>query len=247
MSHASPADRRTRFRQLHESGCFLLPNPSDAGGAKRLEALGFPALATSSAATAWALGKQDYEITLADALVHNALIVGATGLPVNADFENGFSNDPEEIAANVERAIATGIAGLSIEDRLQGNDLRELDHAVDCIRAARQGCGDALLVARCEAFLVGRKDLGFAIERLQAFAAAGADCLYAPGITNPADIARVVEAVAPKPVNVLLYGELTPRAIADAGARRISLGAALAWKAWQAFDAAAAEFRVSLD
>ncbi|CAM3200014.1 2-methylisocitrate lyase [Sphingomonas antarctica] len=241
------ASKREAFRRLHDGSCFLLPNPWDIGSTKRLEAAGFPALATSSAAAAWALGKQDYEITAEDALVHCALIAGATDLPVNADFENGFSNEPEEVAENVERVVRTGIAGLSIEDRARGNDLRDLDNAVACVRAAKFACGDALLVARCEAYLVGRNDLGFTIERLQAFAEAGADCLYAPGVTDPTDIARIVEAVAPLPVNVLLYGGLTARAAADAGARRISLGGALAWKAWTAFDAAAAEFATSLD
>lgn len=241
------ADKRAAFRRLHDSGCFLLPNPWDVGGVRRLEALGFAAIATSSAAVAWAMGKQDYEITAADALTHCALIAGASSLPVNADFENGFSNEPEEVADNVARAVGLGLAGLSIEDRAQGRDLRELDSAVACVRAASSACGDALLVARCEAYLVGREDLVFVIERLQAFAEAGADCLYAPGVTDPADIARIVEAVAPKPVNVLLYRGLTSRAAADAGARRISLGAALSWKAWQAFDDAAAEFRNSLD
>ena len=144
MIQSSPADRRARFRQMHDSGCFLLPNPWDIGSTKRLEAAGFGAVATSSAAAACALGKQDYQITLADALVHCALIAGATDLPVNADFENGFSNEPEEVAENVERAVATGIAGLSIEDRAQGNDLRNLDNAVACVRAARQACGDAV-------------------------------------------------------------------------------------------------------
>jgi 2-methylisocitrate lyase-like PEP mutase family enzyme len=227
----SPADRRAAFRKLHESGCFLLPNPWDIGSAKRLEAAGFSAVATSSAAAAWALGKQDYEITVADALVHCALIAGATSLPVNADFENGFSNEPEEVAANVERAVATGIAGLSVEDRLQGNDLRDLNHAVDCVRAARGACGDALLVARCEAYLVGKRDLGFAIERLQAFSEAGADCLYAPGVSDPDELAKLVEAVGPKPVNAIVYRELTPKLAAEAGARRVSVGGSLAWAA----------------
>jgi 2-methylisocitrate lyase-like PEP mutase family enzyme len=246
MSHA-PTDRRAAFRQLHDSGCFLLPNPWDIGGTKRLETAGFKAVATSSAAAAWALGKQDYELTLADALVHCALIAGATNLPVNADFENGFSNDSEDVAANVERAVATGIAGLSIEDRLEGVKLRDLDHAVDCVRAARSACGDALLVARCEAYLVGQRDLGFVIERLQAFAEAGADCLYAPGIGDADELAKLIEAVGPKPVNALVYGGLTPKLAARAGARRISVGGSLAWAAWQAFDAAAADFRTSLD
>ncbi len=239
------SERRARFRALHESGCFLLPNPWDIGSAVRLARLGFKALATSSSAAAWAIGKEDYEITLDQALANMALIAGATDLPVNADFETGFANGPEGVAANVAKAVETGVAGLSIEDR-QGDGLRDDDLAVECVAAAKAACGNALLVARTEAYLVGIGNADFAIRRLRAFAEAGADCLYAPGVKDIAVIRAMVEAVAPKPLNVLLMGGLKPADLVKAGVRRISVGGSLAWKAWEAFDAAAAELRASL-
>lgn len=239
-------DRRARFRAFHDAGCFLLPNPWDIGSVRRLEALGFQALATSSAASGWAIGKDDYEITLEDALAHLGVIVGATALPVNADFENGFADTPEGVSANVALAVAIGIAGLSIEDRV-GDGLRDEVLAVECVAAAKAACDDALLVARTEAYLVGQPDAELAIRRLQLFAEAGADCLYAPGVTDLGVIRELVAAVAPKPLNVLLYGDLVPADIAATGTRRISVGAGFAWKAWAAFDAAAASFRMSLD
>lgn len=175
------------------------------------------------------------------------MLVGATGLPVNADFEAGFADDPAVIAENVSRAVAVGIAGLSIEDR-SGKGLRDEDHAIACIKAAVAACGDAMLVARCEAYLVGKKDIGFARARLVAFAEAGADVLYAPGVTDLDEIVMLVEAVAPKPLNVLRMGpEMDLKAIAATGVRRISTGGAMAWASWSAFDELAASLRTALD
>lgn len=244
------ADTRARFRALHAEGCFLLPNPWDAGSAIRLEAMGYQALATSSAATAWVLGKQDYEIGIDDALTNMRIIAGASSLPVNADFENGFADTPEGVAANVVSALETGIAGLSVEDR-QGAGLRDETLAVECIAAARAAidavAADAILVARTEIYLTGKDDPDFAIRRLKLFAEAGADCLYAPGVTDLGVIREMVAAVAPKPVNILLWGAgMDPRALADAGVRRISTGGALAHAAWAGFEAAAQAFKARL-
>jgi 2-methylisocitrate lyase-like PEP mutase family enzyme len=240
------AARRRDFRALHREGCFLLPNPWDIGGARRLERLGFRAIASSSSACALALGRMDYQITLAEALDHLHMLVGATQLPVNADFENGFAAEPERVADNVRSAILTGIAGLSIEDR-DGDALYETARAVERVAAARQaiaGSGqDVLLVARTEAFLQGQTDPRPVFERLLKFAAAGADCLYAPGVKDMNVIRDLVRAVAPMPVNVLLYGQqMTIGELAAAGVRRVSLGGALAGAAWRAFDAAASQF-----
>jgi 2-methylisocitrate lyase-like PEP mutase family enzyme len=241
------AENRKHFRALHASGCFILPNPWDIGSAKRLEAMGFAAIASSSAAAAWALGKQDYALTAEDVIAHLAMLVQATALPVNADFETGFSQDPAAIAENVSRAVAVGVAALSIEDR-SGDDLREDNHAVECIRAARDACGDAMLVARTEAYLVGRGDATFAIDRLVKFAEAGADVLFAPGVRDLGVMADMVKAVAPKPLNVLRMGpDMDLKAVAAAGVRRISVGGALAKTAWNAFDAMAGELRTALD
>ncbi len=244
MTIAAP---HAAFRALHAEGCFILPNPWDAGSAKRLAALGFAALASSSAAAAWALGKADYELSADDVIAHLDLLVRATTLPVNADFETGFSDDPAIIAANVARAVATGVAGLSIEDR-SGTGLRDESHAIDCIRAAKSACGDAMLVARTEAWLVGIDDATFAIDRLVKFADAGADVLFAPGVRDVGTIADMVKAVAPRPVNVLRMGpDMDLRAVAAAGVRRISTGGALAKAAWAGFDALAADLRGALD
>ena len=240
--------RRAAFRALHRSGCFVLPNPWDAGSAIRLKNLGFQALASSSAAAAWALGKADGQIDLVEALAHLRLLCAATDLPVNADFESGFADAPEEVAANVALAIETGVAGLSIEDRTAGRSLYEFDLAVARIGAARaaivQSGADVVLVARTEGFLVGQPDLAETIRRLRAFAEAGADCVYAPGIADLAANAELVAAVAPTPVNVLL--STTTASVADLagiGVRRVSVGGALAIRAWDAFDAAAAMLR----
>ncbi len=243
----SIAERRTAFRKLHESGCFILPNPWDIGSAKRLEAMGFPAIASSSAAAAWALGKKDYQLTAEDVIGHLAMLVGAVELPVNADFETGFSDDPAVIADNVTRAVAVGVAGLSIEDR-SGGVLRTLDHAVDCVKAASAACGDALLIGRCETYLLGNRDIVLATERLIAYSEAGADVLYAPGVTDLGEIAALVAAVAPKPLNVLwMQSETDLKSVAATGARRISTGSWLADTAWTAFDSMAGELRTALD
>jgi 2-methylisocitrate lyase-like PEP mutase family enzyme len=239
------SDARARFRALHQSGSFVIPNPWDAGSAKRLKALGFKALASSSAAAAWALGKADGEITLEEALAHLRLLVEATDLPVNADFEGGFAEEPRSVAHNVTLAVGAGVAGLSIEDRVgRERELYELDLATARIRAAREAIDatgqDVILVARSEGFLVGRTELSETIRRLQAYAAAGADCLFAPGVRELSAIGEIVQAVAPKPVNVLLSTtDASVAELAAAGVRRVSVGGSLAFQAWKAFDAAA--------
>lgn len=243
--------RRARFRKLHASGCFLLPNPWDIGSAMRLERMGFQAVVTSSAASAWAIGKQDYEITLDEALAHIDLICRATSLPVNADFESGFSTEPEGVSRNVTRAIATGLAGLSIEGTAAGDGLRDGALAIECVAAARAAIDvsgeDVVLVARTEGYRIGRPDAKLAIDRLVAFAEAGADCLFAPGVTELPTIADMVRAVSPKPLNVILWGQgMKATDLADIGVRRISAGGALASKAWAAFDASAKEFKEAL-
>lgn len=237
------AARRSAFRALHAEGCFVLPNPWDAGGARRLARLGFKALASTSAGIAWAMGRDDGELTLDEELAHLRLLVGATDLPVNADFEAGFADAPEEVAANVALAVETGVAGLSIEDRT-GKALYDLPLAVERIRAARAAIDrsgqDVMLVGRSEGFLIGRTRLEDTIERLAAYSAAGADCLYAPGPRDMGLIRELVAAVAPKPLNVLLFGpEMRVSELAAAGVRRVSTGAALAAAAWAGFDQAA--------
>lgn len=238
-----------QFRALHESGCFVLPNPWDIGTAVYLQHLGFKALATTSAGFAFSRGKADGGVSLDEMLAHIDEIVAATTLPVNADLLNGFAHDPEEVAANVKRCITTGVAGLSIEDN-SGNSaapLYEKSLAVDRVRAARSAIDASevpvVLTGRCEAWLVGESDpLRMALDRLAAYAEAGADCLYAPGVKKPNEIARIVEAVAPKPVNVLVSGfnrELSLSQLADLGVRRISVGSGLAAVAWGAFIRAA--------
>jgi 2-methylisocitrate lyase-like PEP mutase family enzyme len=240
----SLAERRAAFRKLHDSGCFVLPNPWDIGSARRLEKLGFKAIASSSSAAALALGLTDYQIDLDQCLDHLTMLVSATGLPVNADFENGFADAPDGVAANVTRAIATGIAGLSIEDQ-HGGALYPLDLAVARIKAARAAIDasgeDVMLVARTEGRLWGLSTAQEAIDRLIAYADAGADCLYAPGVTDIEEVAAQVRAVAPKPVNVLIMNAAMRVAdLAAAGVRRVSVGGALANAAWRGFDAAAA-------
>jgi 2-methylisocitrate lyase-like PEP mutase family enzyme len=239
--------RRRAFRRLHESGCFVIPNPWDQGSAKYLEKLGFKALATTSSGAAWRHAKADGGMALEEVLVHLREMAGATSLPVNADFEAGYAADAAGVARNVRLAVETGVAGLSIEDSTGDADspLRDLPDSVDRIRAARaaidEAGGDTLLIGRAENFIVGRPDLDDAIRRLQAYAEAGADCLYAPGIKTPAQIAAVVAAVAPKPVNLLVGAatELTLRDFEALGVRRISVGGALARTAWGGFMRAA--------
>lgn len=236
------SERRARFRALHETGCFILPNPWDAGSARRLENLGFAALASTSSGAAWAAGRQDGDLLRDEVLAHLQILCAATDLPVNADFEAGFADAPEGVAANVTLAAATGIAGLSIEDRT-GATLYDLKLATDRIRAAsealRRSGPDVLLVARTEGFLIGHTDVTATIARLTAYAEAGAQCLYAPGMTDLGAIRELVAAVAPRPVNVLLWQGLRVADLANAGVRRVSTGGALAAAAWAGFDAAA--------
>lgn len=241
-------DRIATFRNLHASGCFVIPNPWDVGSARYLEMIGFTALATTSSGFAWTQGKSDTTVTLDEALAHLAAIAGAVSVPVNADFEGGFAVAPEGVAANVARAVTTGIAGISIEDSTgdAASPLFEFDLAVERIRAARaaidaSGTG-VLLTGRSEGFIAGRPDLAETIRRLTAYGEAGAECLYAPGLRSMADVSAVVEAVAPKPVNVLVGSDFTTVAeLAAAGVRRISVGGALARAAWTGFFAAATE------
>src|SRR5438309_1047425 len=238
-----------KFRAMHESGCFVLPNPWDVGTAVYLQHLGFEALATTSAGFAFSRGKPDGGVTLDEMLSHIGEVVAATPLPVNADFLNGFADKPEDISTNVKLCIESGVAGLSIEDNSQNSaaPLYEKNLAVDRIRAARNAIDASgvpvLLTGRCEAWLVGRPDpFRVALDRLVAYAEAGADCLYAPGVQKPDEVADIVKAIAPKPVNVLVSGfnrELSLSQLADLGVRRISLGSGLASVAWGAFIRAA--------
>ena len=246
----SPQDvsaRRQAFRQLHESGCFVMPNPWDAGSACYLQSLGFKALATTSAGAAWRHAKADGQMSLDETLHHLREMVAATGLPVNADFEGGFAPDAAGVARNVRLAVDTGVAGISIEDSTgdASEPLRGIASAVERMRAARAAIdetgSDTLLIGRAENFIVDRPDLADTIRRLQAYAEAGADCLYAPGIKTREQIAAVVAAVAPKPVNLLIgfTTDLTLRDIEALGVRRVSVGGALARTAWGGFMRAA--------
>lgn len=240
-------ERRAAFRRLHESGCFVLPNAWDAGSARYLAGLGFPAIASTSSGFAWSRGRADGAMTVDEVLTHLGDLVGATDLPVNADFEDGYGTTPDRVAANVVLAVATGVAGLSIEDSTGDPDAPLRDHgdAVERIRAAREAIdatgADVLLVGRSEGFIAGRPDLDETLRRLVAYADAGADCLYAPGISDREHIRAVVDAVAPKPVNVLVGGpsDLTVADLAALGVRRISVGGALARAAWGGFARAA--------
>jgi 2-methylisocitrate lyase-like PEP mutase family enzyme len=236
------------FRELHASGCFVIPNPWDPGSARTLAGLGFRALATTSSGFAWSLGRADNHVTLAEALAHFRAISSSVEIPVNADFEGGFAVEPLGVAEHVAAATATGIAGLSIEDSTgdRAEPLFEFALAVERMRAARQAIDASatgiVLTGRSEGFIVGRPDLAETIRRLTAYAEAGADCLYAPGIKAPGDITAVIEAVAPKPVNVLVSSDFTTVAdLARAGVRRISVGGALARTAWTGFLQAARE------
>lgn len=244
--HTSLAARREAFRQLHERGCFVLPNPWDIGGAKRLEALGFSAIASTSAGYAWSIGRQDGGVSRDQVLHHLKELCEATGLPVNADFEAGFADTPDGVGASVALAIETGVAGLSIEDQ-KGTDLYSMPQAVERIAAARKAIDasgqNVLLVCRTEGLLIGKSDVNESIRRLAAYSAAGADCLYAPGLQDLSDVRNVVTAVAPKPVNVLLMGALTVPDLAAAGVRRVSTGSGLARASWNAFEAAAISLR----
>src|ERR1700726_1770810 len=198
---ATTAQKRTTFRKLHEAGCFVLPNPWDVGSAKTLQRLGFKAVASTSAGFAWSIGKADNRVTLEEVCEHLIALCGAVDLPVNADFEGGFAHKPEKVAANVVRAVKTGVAGLSIEDSTgdTAKPLYERALAVERIKAARSAIDadhrGVLLVGRCEGFLVGQTDLTMVIDRLNAYAEAGADCLYAPGIRAKEQIATLVKSV----------------------------------------------------
>lgn len=245
---ATSADRRRSFRDLHASGCFVIPNPWDAGSAKLLQQMGFKALATTSSGFAWSRGRPDNHVTLDEALACFRTIVTSVDVPVNGDFEGGFAVAPEDVAANVRLAVETGVAGLSIEDST-GNPSEPLfafDLAVARVAAARRaidatGTG-VLLTGRSEGFIVGRPDRAETIRRLRAYAAAGADCLYAPGIRTRDEIAAVIAAVSPTPVNVLASGPIaTVDDLAALGVRRISVGGALARAAWSGFLEAARE------
>jgi 2-methylisocitrate lyase-like PEP mutase family enzyme len=242
------ADRCRVFHQLHQSGCFVIPNPWDLGSARLLTQLGFPALATTSSGFAWSLGRRDNHVTLQETLGHLRSIAHGVEVPVNADFEGGFASAPDAVAANVTAATATGIAGLSIEDSTgdASRPLFDLSLAVQRIRAARRAIDESgtgiLLTGRSEGFIVGRPDLAQTLSRLSAYADAGADCLYAPGIRSTADIAALVKAVSPKSVNVLVGSDFaTVTQLADLGVRRISVGGALARAAWTGFLEAAKE------
>jgi 2-methylisocitrate lyase-like PEP mutase family enzyme len=232
---------------LHESGCFAIPNPFDIGSALYLQSLGFKAIATTSSGFAWTIGHADNRVSREAVLTHLAAMVAATDIPVNADFESGFATDEAGVAESVRLAVATGVAGLSIEDStgIAAHPLYEIDEAVARVRAARraidQAGGDTLLVGRAECFLVGRPDLAETTARLKAYASAGADCLYAPGLRTPDEIRAVVEAVAPKPLNVLLWSpaDQTLQGFMELGVRRVSVGGALARAAWGGFIRAA--------
>jgi 2-methylisocitrate lyase-like PEP mutase family enzyme len=242
-----------KFRALHESGCFVLPNPWDVGTAVYLQHLGFRALATTSAGFAFTRGKADGGVPLDEMLAHIGEIVQATGLPVNADFQAGYADDPEGVAKNVTLCINTGVAGLSIEDNSGRTEtpLYEKKLAVDRIRAARSAIDSSgrrvVLTGRCEAWLVGNANpLSTALDRLVAYAEAGADCLYAPGVSAPDEILEMVKVVAPKPVNLLISGfnhQLSLAQVADLGVRRISVGSGLALAAWGAFLRAAKDIQ----
>lgn len=244
-----------QFRALHESGCFVLPNPWDIGTAIYLEHLGFKALATTSAGFAFSRSKPDGGVPRDEMLGHIREIVEATSLPVNADFQAGYADEPQDVAANVQLCVETGVAGLSIEDSTGRSDcpLYEKKLAIERIRAARSAIDatqtSVVLTGRCEAWLVGDPDpLDTALDRLTAYAEAGADCLYAPGVSNPNEIARIVKTVAPKPVNILVSGfnhHLALSQLVDIGVRRISVGSGLALAAWGAFVRAAQEIQTN--
>ena len=237
------AEKRSEFKRLHESGCFVIPNPWDVGSALYLQGMGFKALATTSAGFAWAIGFGDGGVTREMALKHIAELSAAASVPMNADFEGGFADAPEGVAESVRLCAATGVSGLSIEDYTgdKANALYDFELAVARIKAARAAIdkagGDVLLTGRSEGFIRGKPDMDETIRRLKAYSEAGADCLYAPGLSTREQISAVVKAVAPKPVNILMGGpsELTVKDIAGLGGRRISVGGALARAAWGGF------------
>src|ERR1700731_1054128 len=242
------SDKRATFRKMHASGCFVLPNPFDVGSAKAPEHQGFKALASTSAGFAWTIGKADNRLTVDDVCDHLTAICAAVDLPVNADFEGGFAVEPAKVATNVARGVRTGVAGLSIEDSTgdKAKPLYDRALAIERIKAARAAIdadhSGVLLTGRCEAFLWGEADLKLVIDRLTAYAEAGADCLYAPGIKTRDEISAIVKAVHPKPVNLLIGASgLSVAEAADLGVRRISVGGSLARVAWGGFMRAAKE------
>lgn len=239
----STDEKRRQFHALHQSGCFVMPNPWDLGSARVLADLGFKALASTSAGLCWSQGRADGHLGLEETLSHLKVMASHCPLPFNADFESGFADRPEGVYSNVQRAVDTGVAGLSIEDST-GNPaapLRSLNESLERLQAAREaidaGNSQVLLTARAEHFFVGVEDMDDCLLRLQAYAQAGADCLYAPGIRSREQISAVIAAVAPKPVNVLIGwdSDLTVTELADLGVRRISVGGALARTAWHGF------------
>jgi 2-methylisocitrate lyase-like PEP mutase family enzyme len=242
------SDRAERFHALHATGCFVMPNPYDAGSARVLAQLGFKAVATTSCGFAWSIARPDNGVTLEQALAHLRAVSASVDLPVNADFEGGFAVEPDGVYTNVTLASQTGVAGLSIEDS-SGNPnepLFDFELAVERIRAARRAIDESgsrvVLTGRSEGFLVGRPDLAETIRRLVAYAEAGADCLYAPRISTREQIVAIVSELAPRPVNVLVGANYTTVAeLAELGVRRISVGGALARAAWQGFMQAASE------
>jgi 2-methylisocitrate lyase-like PEP mutase family enzyme len=249
MANPSTTEKRNIFRRLHESGCFVIPNPWNVGTARYLQGLGFKALATTSSGFAHSQGFADGAQSRDDVLLHFAEIAAATDVPVNADFENGFADDPEGVAENVRLCVQTGVAGLSIEDSTGDPDrpLYDFDLALARVKAARAAIdkagGDVVLTARTEGFIRGRPDLDETIRRLKAFADAGADCLYSPGIKTREQIEATVKAVAPKPINFLNSGAFgfTVKQLGEMGVRRISVGGTLARVAMHAFVKAARE------
>jgi len=255
MTSTKQSSAAAKFRALHESGCFVLPNPWDIGTAIYLEHLGFEALATTSAGFAFSRGKRDGDVPRDEMLGHICEIVEATSLPVNADFLAGYADEPEGVAANVRLCVATGVSGLSIEDNTGRTDkpLYEKKLAIDRIRAARAtidtSVNGVVLTGRCEAWLVHDPDpFHTVLDRLAAYAEAGADCLYAPGVKKPDEIAQIVKTVAPKPVNVLISGfnhQLSLSQLTDLGVRRISVGSGLALAAWGTFLRAAKDIKAN--
>jgi 2-methylisocitrate lyase-like PEP mutase family enzyme len=243
---ANPAEKRAAFRALHRQGCFVIPNPWDVGSAIALQSLGFKALASTSSGMAWAKGMADNHVSRDTVLAHLTELAAAVDVPLNADFEGGFAVDPTGVAANVTLGVETGVAGLSIEDSTgdAAAPLFDFSLAVERIAAARAAIDasgtEVMLTGRSEGFIVGRPDMAETLRRLVAYSEAGADCLYAPGIRTEAEITEVIAAVAPKPVNILAPG-LSVEALAKLGARRISVGGALARTAWGEFLRAARE------
>jgi 2-methylisocitrate lyase-like PEP mutase family enzyme len=247
MRNVNVETKRAKFRELHERGCFVIPNPWDIGTAKYLQHLGFKAIATTSAGFAFSRGLSDGAVNRNDMLAHIKELVEATDIPVNADYENGYADDPDDVAESVKLCVATGVAGLSIEDATDRKESRiyDVDLAVERIKAAREAIGNSgvLLVGRAEGFLVGRENIDQVIKRLVAYSEAGADCLYAPGFKERDDIKAIVDAVAPKPSNILIGGAvgLTMKDAESLGARRVSVGGAFARAAWGGFIRSAKE------